>query len=165
MSTTERTAVTLYQAADRSPGSGPILAVLTDGFTDLAVAATAARLAADGRPVIVAAAVRGSGPSINALLHQARATRIAADVAAAAGRVSPILQRAGVMFQTTPLLLPVGWPDGPLPARSVRRLARRTRAATVVTAAPLTRPIPDWLTFAAPSIVDDHDGVALASRR
>lgn len=131
-----------YRVAARTPGSGPVLAVLTDGPTDMAVAAHAADLAARTRTLLVAAAaVHTTGPSVNALLHHARSRRIQADRTAVVGRVAPILHAAGVAYLATTLLVPTGTDAlRALPLSAVHRLIDRFGAVAVVTARPLHDP-------------------------
>jgi hypothetical protein len=126
----------------RTPGSGPVLAVLTDGPTDMAVAAHAADLAArTGTLLIAAAAVHTTGFSLNALLHHARNRRVQADSIAIVGRVTPILHSAGVAHMRSTLLLPVGTDAlRALPVAPVRQLVDRFSAVAVVTALPLRDP-------------------------
>lgn len=128
--------------ADRAPGSGPVLAILTDGPTDMAVAAHAADLAARNCSLLIAvAAVHTSGLSINALLHRARARRVSAESRAIVARVTPILHAAGVVHHRGTLLLPAGVDAlRDLPVAAVRQLVDRFSAAVVVTALPLRDP-------------------------
>lgn len=131
-----------YRVAGRTPGSGPVLAVFTDGPTDPAVAACAADLAARTRTLLIAAAaVHATGVSVNAILHRARNRRIQADRTAIIGRVTPILHTAGVAYFSTTLLVPAG--TGPLralPLAAVHQLINRFGAVAVVTALPLHDP-------------------------
>jgi hypothetical protein len=117
-----------------APSGGPVLAVLTDGPADLAVAAQAVALAArTGAPVVAAAAVQGTGFGISAMLHVARARRMADETAAITGRVLPLLQSTRTPHVLTALLLPAHHDTGgPLPARAVRRAADHHGAALVV---------------------------------
>lgn len=126
----------------RTPGSGPVVAVFTDGPTDMAVAAYAADLAArSGTLLIAAAAVHGTTVSLNALLHQARNRRLHADSTAIVGRVTPILHAAGVAWMRSTLLLPAGLDAlRALPVSPVRQLIDRFSAVAVVTALPLRDP-------------------------
>jgi hypothetical protein len=134
--------VHVHSVAGRSPGAGSVLAVFTDGPSDPAVARTAAALAGGtGTLLVAAAAVPGTGLSINPLLHQARARRRHTESVAIVARVTPILSTAGVGWLRTTLPVPAG-PDPArlLPVAAVRRLAGRLHAAVVVTAAPLPDP-------------------------
>jgi hypothetical protein len=119
-----------------------VLAVLTDGPTDLAVAAHAADLVARTRTLLIAAAAVHAGEiSVNAALHRARHRRIQADTAAIVGRVVPILHSAGVAYFRSTLLVPAGTdPLRALPVTAVHRLVSRFGAVAVVTAAPLHDP-------------------------
>jgi hypothetical protein len=142
MHTHRPAAVTAYHVQARRPGTGRILAVFTDGPADLAVAGYAADLAArTAAPIVAAAAVHSSGFSINPLLHRVRARRIADETAAITARVEPTLRRASPRLLVTTLTLPADQPAHPLPSSAVYRLAVRVGAATLVTAAPLDRPI------------------------
>jgi hypothetical protein len=136
------TAVHVYHVAGRGPGTGPVLAVFTDGPTDLAVVTTAAALAADTRTLLfAAAAVPTAGFSLNSLLHRARARRTGTDSIAIVARVTPILTTAGVAWLRTTLPVPAGTdPAQALPVTALRELAGRLNAAVVVTAAALTDP-------------------------
>lgn len=142
-----RTVMTLARphtahVAGRTPGSGPVLAVLTDGPTDMAVAAHAADLAARTRTLLVAAAtVHTTGISVNALPHQARTRRVNADSTAIVARVTPILHTAGVAFVRTTVLVPAGTDTlRALPLGAVHELVGRFGAVAVVTALPLHDP-------------------------
>jgi hypothetical protein len=136
--------VAVYPVDHRPPGTGRILAVFTDSPTDLAVAQHAADLAAStAAPIVAAAVVRGSGFSVNALLHRVRARRIAADTDAVTARVAPILRRANTRLLTTTLLLPASRRLHHPSAAAVHRLARRVDATTVVLAAPPHQPAHD----------------------
>ncbi len=131
-----------FSVAGRPPGSGPVLAVLTDGPADPAVAAHAAELAVrTGTLLVAAAVVRTSGISVNALLHRARDRRIQADSTAIVARVAPTLHRAGVAYFRTSLLIPAG--SGTLrdlPVTALRQVIDRFGAVAVVTALPLHDP-------------------------
>ncbi|MFJ3692343.1 MULTISPECIES: hypothetical protein [Streptomyces] len=73
-------------------GEGPVLALFTGSSADAAVAARAAELAArTGHPVTAAAAVRSTGFSINALLHQVRERRIRIEADAILAAVLPVM--------------------------------------------------------------------------
>jgi hypothetical protein len=132
-----------YHVAGRTPGTGPVVAVLTDGPADVAVAAYAADLAArTGTLLITAAAVASSGGmSVNALLHRARAARVDADTRAIVARVAPVLHSAGVAHFRTTLAIPAGVDAGrALPVTAVHHLIDRFGAVAVITAAPLHDP-------------------------
>lgn len=131
-----------YRVAGRTPGSGPVLALFTDGPADLAVAAHAAGLAAGTRTLLIAAAaVHTAGPSVNALLHRAGNRRIRADRTAIIGRITPILHSAGVAYFATTLLVPTGTDTSrALPLPAVHQLINRFGAVAVVTARPLHDP-------------------------
>jgi hypothetical protein len=126
-----------YRVPGRPAASGgPVLAVLTDGPADLAVAAQAVALAArTGATVVAAAAVRGTGFGISAVLHLARARRTAEESSAITGRVLPLLQSTRTPHEVAALLLPLHWDtSGPLPGSAVRRAADHHEAAFVVSA-------------------------------
>jgi hypothetical protein len=131
-----------YAVAGRTLGSGPVLAVLTDGPDDMAVAADAADLAArTGTLLIAAATVHTTGCSVNALLHHARDRRIRSRSIAVVARITPILHATGVAYFRSTLLVPTGTETGnSLPVAPVRRLADRFGAVAVVTALPLHDP-------------------------
>lgn len=131
-----------YRVAGRTAGSGPVLAVFTDGPADMAVAAHAASLAAHTRTLLVAAAaVHVTGLNINPILRGARTRRVHADRTAIIGRVTPILHAAGVAHLSTTLLVPTGTDAlRALPLPSVHQLINRFSAVTVVTAHPLHDP-------------------------
>ncbi len=131
-----------HLVAGRTPGSGPVLAVLTDGPADLAVAAHAADLAArTGTLLVAAAVVPGGGISVNPLLHRARHRRYQAETTAIVGRVTPILYSAGVAHLRTTLPVPPGLdPTRALPVPAVRQLVDRFAAVAVVTSTPLNDP-------------------------
>ncbi len=130
-----------YRIPGRHDAAGTtVVAVLTDGPTDLPVVTHAIALAArTGGLLIAAAAVRGSGFSVNPRLHRVRAQRITTEAAAITGRVTPALHAAGIAHLRATLVLPARHDPGqPPPADLVRRLADRHHAALVVTAAPLS---------------------------
>ncbi len=131
-----------YQVAGRTPGSGPVVAVLTDGPTDLTVAATAAAWAAETRTLLIAAAAVGdTGFSVNALLHRTRTGRTTAESAAIVGRVVPILTATGVAWLRTAVAVPAGADASrTLPLGPVLHLTERFGAVAVVTAAALHDP-------------------------
>jgi len=131
-----------YHVAGRTPGTGPVIAVLTDGPTDVAVAAHAADLAArTGTLLITAAAVTTTGFSTNALLHHVRQRRIDSDARAIVARVSPIVHSAGVAhFRTTLPVDPGVDATRALPATPLYHLIGRFGAVAVVTATPLHDP-------------------------
>lgn len=128
--------------AGRTPGSGPVLAVLTDAPSDLAVASHAADLAArTGTLLIAAATVHTTTPDIDLLRRRAGSRRVHSDSIAIVGRVTPILHAAGVAYFRSTLLVPAGTdPLRGLPITAVRHLADRFAAATVVSALPLHDP-------------------------
>jgi hypothetical protein len=132
----------LYRVAGRTPGSGPVVAVLTDHPTDMAVAAHAADLAArHGTLLVAAAAVHSTGLSLHSLLHHARDRRLHSESVAVVGRVTPILLTAGVAWMRSTLVLPAGTDAlRALPVTAVRRLVDRFSAVAVVTALPLHDP-------------------------
>ncbi|GAA0807178.1 hypothetical protein [Spirilliplanes yamanashiensis] len=150
----------LCHVAGRTPASGPVIAVLTDGPTDLAVAAHAAGVAArSGTLLIAAAAVHTTGPSLNVLLHHARERRLHADSVAIVGRVAPVLHRAGVAWMRSSLLLPAGTDAlRALPVAAVRQLVDRFGAVAVVTARPLRDPT--GVLQPAPRLPDDPASAA-----
>ena len=131
-----------YHVAGRTPGSGPVLAVPTDGPADVAVAAHAADLAArTGTLLITAAAVTAGGLSVNALLHRARAGRVDADTRAVVARVAPVLHSAGVAHLRTTLPVPAGVDaTRALPVAAVHHLIDRFGAVAVITSARLDDP-------------------------
>jgi hypothetical protein len=131
-----------YEIAGRTPGSGPVLAVLTDAPTDLVVVAHAADLAARTSTLLIAAAtVHTTGCSVNALLHHARNRRIRCRSIAVVARVTPILHAAGVAYFRSTLLVPADTDiRRALPVTAVRRLVDRFGAVAVVTALPLHDP-------------------------
>ncbi|RZU46609.1 hypothetical protein EV385_6684 [Krasilnikovia cinnamomea] len=128
--------------AGRTPGSGPVLAVLTDGPTDMAVAAHAADLAVRTGTLLIAAATVAAGSGINPLLLQhTRTRRVHNDTTAIVARITPILHGAGVAYRRSTLLVPAGTDTlRALPVTAVRRLVDRFGAVTVVTARPLRDP-------------------------
>jgi len=128
--------------AGRTAGCGPVVAVLTDGPTDPAVAAHAADFAArTGTLLILAPAVQTGGPSLNAVLQHARNRRINAESIAIAARVTPILHAAGAAYFRSTLRVPAGTDAlHTLPAAAVRQLVDRFGAVAVVTALPLHDP-------------------------
>ncbi|MFD1364537.1 hypothetical protein [Actinoplanes sichuanensis] len=132
----------ISRVTGRTPGSGPVVAVLTDGPTDMAVAAHAADLAArSGTLLIAAAAVHNTGFSLNALLCHARNQRLHADSIAIVGRVTPILHTAGVAWMRSTLLLPAGTDAlRAVPITALQQLVNRYGAVAVVTALPLSDP-------------------------
>jgi hypothetical protein len=132
----------LCHVAGRAPGSGPVVAVLTDHPTDMAVAARAADLAArHGTLLIAAAAVHSTGFSLDPLLHHARDRRLRTDSIAIAGRIAPILHTAGVAWMRSTLVLPAGTDAlRALPIMALHRLVDRFSAVAVVTALPLHDP-------------------------
>jgi hypothetical protein len=134
--------VRIHHVAGRSPGGGPVIAVLTDGPTDLAVAARAAALAArHGTLLIAAATVHTPRFSINALLHHTRRQRLHAQTTAIVARVTPILHTAGIAYTRTTLTVPSGTdPLRALPVGAVHRLINRFHAVAVVTAGPVHDP-------------------------
>ncbi|MFB9681712.1 hypothetical protein [Streptosporangium vulgare] len=137
-----------HQVTGRLPGTGPVLAVLTGGPADLAVAQAAATWAAGtGSLVIAATVVTGTGFSLNPLLHQVRARRQDADSLTVIGRLTPILTAAGVAWLRTVVAVPTRAGPAPtpsltpaLPLATIRRLVDRFTAVAVVTAAPLHDP-------------------------
>lgn len=132
-----------YHVAGRTPSTGPVIAVLTDGPADVAVAAHAAGLAArTGTLLITAAAVTTSaGFSMNALLHRARARRTLDDRRAITARVTPVLHTAGVAHFSTTLEIPPGIDaTRVLPVTAVHHLINRFGAVAVVTTTPLHDP-------------------------
>lgn len=131
-----------HQVTGRLPGAGPVLAVLTGGPADLAVAQAAAAWAAGtGSPVIAATVVTGTGFSLNPLLHQVRARRQDADSLAVIDRLTPILTAAGVAWLRTIVAVPTRAGPAPTPSLvTIRRLVDRFAAVAVVTAAPLHDP-------------------------
>ncbi|HZG93649.1 MAG TPA: hypothetical protein VEZ46_02955 [Mycobacteriales bacterium] len=131
-----------YQVAGRAPGSGPVVAVLTDGPADLAAAAAAAGWSADtGTRVVAAAVVVDTGFSIDPLLHRARARRMADESAAITGRVAPTLAAAGVEWRPAATTVKVATDvTRALPVAAVHRLVDRFTAAAVVTSAALDDP-------------------------
>jgi hypothetical protein len=129
-----------YYVTGRTPGTGPVIAVLTDGPADVAVTAHAADLAArTGTLLITAAAVpTGAGLRVDALLHRARGSRVDADTRAIVARVAPILHSAGVAHFRATLRLPPGLDaTRALPVTAVHELVNRFGAVVVVTATPL----------------------------
>ncbi|OKJ18430.1 hypothetical protein AMK23_35330 [Streptomyces sp. CB02130] len=120
-------------------GDGPVLALFPGSRADEAVAARAADHAArTGHPVTAAAAVRSTGFSINALLHQARGRRIRAEADAILAAVLPVIARAGPVGAAT-LVVPARInPYQALPADRVERLAGRTGANVALSPVPLT---------------------------
>jgi hypothetical protein len=128
-----------YQVVGRAPGTGPVLAVLADGPTDLAVATRAADLAAGTRTLlVVAAAVPTGDAGVDPLRNR---VRMRADTLAIAGRVAPVLHSAGVAYLRTALPMPAGAdPTRALPVAAVLRLAERFAAVTVVAATVLHDP-------------------------
>lgn len=120
-----------HQITDRLPGTGPVLAVLTGGPADLAVARTAATWAAGtGSLLIAVTVVTSTGFSINPLLHQVRARRQDADSLAVIDRLTPILTASGVAWLRTIVAVPTR--AGPtltlapaLPLATIRRLVDR----------------------------------------
>jgi hypothetical protein len=133
---------TVHQVLGRTLGTGPVLAVLTDGPADLIVAARAAELAARSQTLLIAAAaVQTSGISVNPLLHRARTRRIQSDSMAIVARVSPILSTAGVAYMRTTLAVPAGTdPTRALPVTAVHQLIDRFGAVAVITATALRDP-------------------------
>lgn len=141
MPTRRPPAVTSYHVHGRSPGTGRILAVFTDGPADLAVARYAAELAArTAAPIVAAAAVHQPAFSLNPLLHRVHTRRVAEETAAVTARVEPTLRRASARILVTPLPVPAGYRTDEPPAVSVHRLAVRVGATTVVVAGPLDPP-------------------------
>ncbi|GAA0838331.1 hypothetical protein ACFQVD_08760 [Streptosporangium amethystogenes subsp. fukuiense] len=154
--TTQRTAqpagpsapasVYCHQVTGRLPGTGPVLAVLTGGPADLAVAHTAATWATGTRSLVIAATVvTGTGFSLNPLLHQVRARRQDADSLAVIDRLTPILTAAGVAWLRAIVAVPTRAGPAPamtpaLPLAAIRRLVDRFAAVAVVTATPLHDP-------------------------
>jgi hypothetical protein len=130
-----------YLVTGRTPGSGPVVALLTDGPTDMAVAAHAAGITARyGTLLIAAAAVHTNGFRVNAPRRTAR-DRIDADTHAVVARVTPILHSAGVAFLRSALPVPAGTDLlRALPVTAVHRLAHRFGAVTVVAADALHDP-------------------------
>jgi hypothetical protein len=117
-----------------------VLAVLTDGPADLAVAAQAADLAArTGTMLIAAAAVATEdGPEGNPLLPHSRSRRVDAETRAIVARVTPVLHSYGVAYLRT--TMPVRHAFRVPPVSAVRHLVDRFGAVAVVTAAPLHDP-------------------------
>jgi hypothetical protein len=154
--------VVRYQIAGRAPGSGPVVAVLTDGPTDPTVAAAAADWAArTGIGVVAAAAVVTTGFSIDPLLHRARARRMANESAAITGRVAPTLTAAGAQWRPAVITVPVGTDVArALPVAAVQRLVDRFDAAAVVTTSALFDPT-GRLTLAARDAADAGAGTVL----
>ncbi|MDY7087646.1 MAG: hypothetical protein SYR96_21360 [Actinomycetota bacterium] len=144
----------VHHVEGRTRGTGPVLAVFTDGPTDLTVAATAAAIAAQtGTLLIAAAAVPHSGFSLNSLLHRARSQRISQESAAIIGRVTPILTTAGVAWARATFAVPLGVdPARTLPAHAIQDLINRFAAVTVVTAAAPPGPSSDR----QPAPLNDH---------
>jgi hypothetical protein len=140
--TTSPTRPRTYHVAGRTPGTGPVVAVLTDGPADVLVAAHAADLAArTGTLLITAAAVTTCGTSVNALLHRARTNRVDADTRAIVARVAPVLHSAGVAHFRTTLPIPPGVDASrALPVTAVHHLINRFGAVAVITAAGLHDP-------------------------
>jgi hypothetical protein len=137
----------LSHVAGRTPGSGPVVAVLTDHPADMAVAAAAAGLAAglaagQGTLLVVAPAVHGGAGFVrDVLLPPARTRSLRADSIAIAGRVTPILHTAGVAWMRSTLVLPAGTDAlRALPVHPLLKLVDRFSAVAVVTALPLHDP-------------------------
>ena len=132
-----------YLVAGRTPGTGPVIAVLTDGPADVAVAANAADLAAGTGTLLITAAAVTSGPgfSLNALLHQARQRCVDRDTRAIVARVAPVLYTAGVAHFRTTLKVPPGVDaTRVLPVTAVHEVIDRFGAVAVVAATPLHDP-------------------------
>jgi hypothetical protein len=132
----------LCHVTGRTPGSGPVMAVLADHPSDMDVAAHGADVAArHGTLLIAAAAVHSTGFSLNTLLHRARNRRLRTDSIAITGRVARILNTAGVAWMRSTLVLPAGTDAlRALPITELRQLVDRFGAVTVVTALPLHDP-------------------------
>jgi hypothetical protein len=131
-----------YHVAGRTPGSGPVIAVLTDGPSDVDAAAHAAGLAAHtGTLLITAAAVATTGFSMNALLHHARTRSIRDDRRAITARVMPVLHSIGVAHFSTALHIPPGVDaTRGTPLAAIHQLINRFGAVAVVTTTPLHDP-------------------------
>lgn len=135
----------ISHVAGRTPGSGPVIAVLTDGPTDMAVAAQAAGISArHGVLLVAAAAVHPSGSNsadLDLWAPSAGPGRLHAETNAIVARVTPILFSAGVAFLRTPIPVPPATDTlRALPVTAVHRLVQRFGAVTVVTATPLHDP-------------------------
>jgi hypothetical protein len=157
-----------YHVAGRTPGTGPVLAVLTDGPADVVVAAHAADLAArTGTLLITAAAVSTAAMSLDALLHRTRAGRVDADTRAIVARVAPVVHSAGVAHFRTAVPVPPGVDaTRALPLAAVHHLIDRFGAVAVITAAALHDPTgqlqPAGPHRAAPAGTPARTGVAPA---
>ncbi len=116
-----------------------VLALFTGSCADQAVAARAADLATRiGHPITAAAVVRGTGFSINALLHHARGRRIQAETDAILAAVLPAIARVGSV-RTTTLVVPARVnPSRALPADLVERLTHHTGTDLAISPVPLT---------------------------
>ena len=164
MATVSHSDVRIYSLDGRHPGRGHVLLILADGPTDLAAAAVAAARARDaGVLLYTAAAVAGTGFSINALLHRARAHRQDADAAGITARVAPALRAAGVghFMNSAALRLPHGVRHrGALPGAAISRLARNLDAALVITTLPIREPLHGLAPATSGEAAPDAGGVA-----
>ena len=140
LTTPSTKAVHVHTVTGRSEGGG-VLAVLTGARADRDVAAHAGQLAArTGQELTAAIAFRSTGFSINALLHHARHRRLTHQADAVLAAHTAELTQAG-HYQAVTVLLPSGTnPYHRLPARTLKRLAARTGAATVITPVPIHPP-------------------------
>ncbi len=113
-----------YRVTGRTPGCGPVLAVLTGAPTDTAVAAHAADLArSTGTLLIAAAAVSGDGPAARTACLGITA------------RVAAILHSAGVACLRSTITLPAGAvARRALPVTPIHGVVHRFGVVTVVTA-------------------------------
>ncbi|WP_420082821.1 hypothetical protein ACN6AT_37510 (plasmid) [Streptomyces sp. JL4002] len=120
------------------PAGDRILAVLTGSRADRDVAAHAGELAArTGTKLTAAVVLRSTGFSINALLHPARARRLAYRADAVLAPRTEALTAAG-HYKTVTVLLPARTnPHHRLPARTLLRLAHRAGTDTVITPIPI----------------------------